>query len=90
MLDAIPVGGGRQWRRWERWRCGRVGIRTDGGVIVGGKQGVFVAVVVFVNEGKEPVTAFFGVVPTFNDAGAAGGLADDFMFGEGDTEAWVS
>ena len=45
---------------------------------------------VFVNKGKEPVTAFFGVAPTFNDAGAAGVLADDFMFGEGDTEACVA
>ncbi len=40
---------------------------------------------VFVNEGKEPVTAFFGVAPTFNDAGAALGLVDDFVFGEDDT-----
>ena len=63
---------------------------SNGGVIVGGKQGVFVAVVVFVNKGKEPVTAFFGVAPTFNDAGAAGVLADDFMFGEGDTEACIA
>ncbi len=45
---------------------------------------------VFVNKGKDPVTAFFGVAPTFNDAGATGGLADDFMFGEGDTEACVA
>ena len=45
---------------------------------------------VFVNKGKEPVTAFFGVALTFNDAGAAGVLADDFMFGEGDTEACVA
>ncbi len=49
-----------------------------------------VAVVVFVNEGKEPVTAFFGVAPTFNDADAAGGLAADFVFGEGDAEDCVT
>ncbi len=90
VLDAIPVGGGHQWRRREGWRCSQVGVGADGGVIVGGKQGVFVAVVVFVNEGKKPVTAFFGVVLTFNDAGAAGGLADNFVFGEGDTEACIA
>ncbi len=90
MLDAIPVCGGRQWRRWEGWRCGRVGIGADGEVIVGGKQGVFVSGLVFVNEGKEPVTAFFGVAPTFNDAGAAGGLADDFVLGEDDAEACIA
>ena len=89
MLDAIPVGGGRQWRRQKRWRCGRVRIGADGGVIVGGKQGVFGAVVVFVNEGKVPVHVFFGVAPTLYDAGAAGGLADDLVFGEGDTEACI-
>ena len=45
---------------------------------------------VFVNKGKEPVTAFVRVVPTFNDAGAALGLGNDFVSGEGDTEASVA
>ncbi len=44
---------------------------------------------VFVNEGKVPVHVFFGVAPTFNDAGAAGSLADDFVFSEGDAEACI-
>ncbi len=57
---------------------------------MGGKQGVFVAVVVFVNEGKVPVHVFFRVAPTLNDAGAAGSLADDLVFGEGDTEACIA
>ncbi len=42
---------------------------------------------VFVNKGKEPVTAFLGVAPTFNDAVAFEVLGDDFVLGEGDSEA---
>ncbi len=90
MLDAIPVGGGHQCRRRERWRGGSVRIGANGEAIVGGKYGIFVAVVVFVNEGKEPVTAFFGVAPTVNDAAAFEVLDDDFVLGEGDAEACVA
>lgn len=45
---------------------------------------------VFVNKGKVPVHVFFGVAPTLYDAGAAGGLADDLVFGEGDAEACIA
>ena len=45
---------------------------------------------VFVNEGKIPVQVFFWVAPTFYDAVAAGVLADDLVFGEGDAEACIA
>ncbi len=45
---------------------------------------------VFVNKGKEPITAFFGVVPTFDDAVAFEVLDDDFLLGEVGTEACIA
>jgi hypothetical protein len=46
--------------------------------------------VVFVNQGKIPVHVFFWVAPTLYDAGAAGVLADDLVFGESDAEACIA
>ena len=45
---------------------------------------------VFVYKGKAPVTAFVGIVSTFNDAVAFGVLGNDVVLGEGDTEACVA
>ena len=45
---------------------------------------------VFVDKGKEPVTAFFRVVPTFKDDVAFVVLGNDFVLGEGDTEVLVA
>ena len=78
--------GGRR----GRWWIIRNGIGADGGVIVRGKQGVFVAIVVFVNVGKIPVHVFFWVAPTLYDAGATGVLADVLVFGESDAEACIA
>ncbi len=36
------------------WGRGSVRVRANGGVIVGGEQGVFAAVVAFVDKGKVP------------------------------------
>jgi hypothetical protein len=71
MLDAVPVRVGDQCGWWEErfWRW--VGGRKDGEFVIGREEGVLIAVVVGVNDGKMPVVGSTGVVPTFEDGGAS-------------------
>ncbi len=64
--------------------------RRWGAVRGGGEQGVILTVVVFVNKGEEPVTAFFWVAPTFKDDVACLVVGPNMEFGEGDAEARVA
>ncbi len=45
----------------------RVGGRNDGEFVSGREEGVLIAIVVRVNDGKMPVIGSTGVTPTFED-----------------------
>jgi hypothetical protein len=62
-----------------------VGGRNDGEFVIGREEGVLIAVVVGVNDGKMPVVGSTGVTPTFKDGGLS--LVDclDVMLGEDDS-----
>jgi hypothetical protein len=60
VLDEVPVRGGDLcgWRGERFWR--RVGGRNDGESVIGREEGVLIAVVVRVNDGKMPVVGSTG------------------------------
>ncbi len=62
-----------------------MGGRNDGEFVIGREEGVLIAVVVGVNDGKMPVVGSTGVTPTFKDGGLS--LVDclDVMLGEDDS-----
>jgi hypothetical protein len=85
MLDAVPVRVWDQCGWWgERfWR--RVGRRNDGEFVIGREEGVLIAVVIEVDDGKMPVVGSTGVAPTFKNGGASLVVDLDVMLGEDDS-----
>jgi hypothetical protein len=63
----------------------RVGGKSAGEFVIRGEEGVLIAVVVGVNDGKMPVVGSTGVMPTFEDGGPD--LVDclDVFLGEDDS-----
>jgi hypothetical protein len=59
---------GERWGGERVWR--RVGGRNDGGVVIRREQGVIIAVVIFINEGKMPIVGPSRVAPALQDGGA--------------------
>jgi hypothetical protein len=85
MLDAVPVRVGDRCGWWgERfWR--RVGGRNDGEIVIGWEEGVPIAVVVRVKDGKILVIGSTEVASAFKDGGASLLVGLDVMlFGEDD------
>jgi hypothetical protein len=69
MPDAVPVGVG-DWFCWQGWRFWRrVRGRNAGEFIIGREEGVRIADVVGINDGKMTVVGSTGVTPTFTDGG---------------------
>jgi hypothetical protein len=62
-----------------------VGGRNDGEFVIGREEGVLIAVVVRVNNGKMPVIGSTGFTPTFEDGGASLVVGLDIMLGEDDS-----
>ncbi len=88
MLDLVPVSvldhcGRARWRG-ERDRR-RVGGKNDGGVIVRWEQGIIIAVVISINEGKMLIVGPSGVAPALKDGGAYLVVGLDIVLGEGDS-----
>jgi hypothetical protein len=84
VLDAVPVGVG-DWCGWQGerfWR--RVRGRNDGEFVNGREEGVLIAVVVGVNNGKMPVVGSTGAMPAFEDGGVSLVVGLDIMLGEED------
>ncbi len=67
-----------------------VGWRNDGEFVIGRDEGVLIAVVVGVNDGKMPVIGFTGVTPTFEDGGANLAVGLGVMLSEDDSEVGVA
>ncbi len=63
----------------------RVGGRNDGEFIIRREEGVLIAVVVGVDNGKMPVISSTRVMPTFKDGGASLVVCLDVMLGEDDS-----
>ncbi len=59
--------------------------RNDGEFVVGREEGVLIAVVVGVDNGKIPVVGSTRVTPTFEDGGASLVICLDIMLGEDDS-----
>ncbi len=90
MLDAVPVGVG-DWCGWRGDRCWRsVRGRNGGEFVIRREEGVLIAVVVGVNNGKMPVVGSTRVTPTFEDGGASLVVGLDVMLGEDDSEVGVA
>jgi hypothetical protein len=68
----------------------RVGGRNDGKFVIGREVGVFVAVVVRVDDGKTPVIGYTEVTPTFEDGGTSLVVGLDIMLGEDDGEVGIA
>ncbi len=64
--------------------------RNDGEFIIGREEGVLIAVVVRVDDGKMPVVSSTGVTPTFEDGGASLDIGLDIMLGEDDSSVSVA
>jgi hypothetical protein len=62
-----------------------VGGWNDGEFVIGREEGVIIAVVVEVNDGKMPVVGSTRVTPTFEDGGASLVIGLDIMLGEDDS-----
>ncbi len=85
LLDAVPVRVKDQCGWWgERfWR--RVGGRNDGEFVIRREEGVLIAVVIKVDDGKIPGIGSTRVTPTFTDGGASLVVGLDLMLGEDDS-----
>ncbi len=68
----------------------RVGGRNNGEFVFGREDGVLIAVVVGVNDGKMPVAGSTGVMSTFKDGGTTLVVGLDIMLGEDDSEVCVA
>ncbi len=68
----------------------RVWGRNDGEFVFGREEGVLIAVVVRVPNGKMPVGGSTGVTPTFKDSGTSLVVGLDIMLGEDDSEVGVA
>ena len=71
-------------------RLRRVGGRNDGEFVIGREEGVLIAVVVGVNNGKMPFVGSSGVTPTFEDDGTSLVIGLDIMLGEVYSEVGVA
>jgi hypothetical protein len=68
----------------------RVGGRNDGEFVFGREEGVLIAVVVGVNDGKMPAVGSTGVTPTFKDGGTSLAVGLNIMLGEDDSEVGIA
>jgi hypothetical protein len=85
VLDVVPVGV-KDWSGWRGERFWRsVGGRNDGEFVTGREEGVLIAVVVGVDDGKMPVVGSTGVTPTLEYGGASLVVGLDIMLGEDDS-----
>jgi hypothetical protein len=66
------------------------GGRNHGSIVVRGEQGVIIAVVVFIDEGKLPIVGSSRVAPTLKDSGACLVVGLDVVLGEGDRAVCVA
>ncbi len=68
----------------------RVGGRNDGEFVIGREEGLLIAVVVGVDNGKMPVLGSTGVMPTLEDGGTSLVVGLDIMLGEDDSEVGIA
>ncbi len=66
----------------------RVGGRNDSEFVIGREEGVLIAVVVGINNGKTPVVGSTRVMPTFKDGGASLVVCLDIMLGKDERLGW--
>jgi hypothetical protein len=60
-------------------------VRNEGEFVIGREEGVLIAVVVGVNNGKMPVIGSTGVTPIFKDGGTSLVVGLDVLLGEDDS-----
>jgi hypothetical protein len=82
LLNVVPVRVKDRCGWWgERfWR--RVGGRNDGEFVIEREEGVLIAVVIGVDNGKMPVVGSTGVMATFENGGASLVVDRDVMLSE--------
>ena len=71
MLDTFPVRVTDWFGLWEEWDWMRVGVGNyhTNQFVIRREKGIFIAVVIIVNEVKMPIVGPTGVSPTFEDGG---------------------
>jgi hypothetical protein len=90
LLDAVPVRVKDQCGWWGERFWQRFGGRNDGESIIRREEGVLIAVIIAVDNGKIPVVGSTRAMPTFEDSGASLVVGLDVMLGEDDSEVGVT